>query len=376
LTVVTARNRPGSQPGAFDRSVAGVWGGSPSARPWVRLQVHEAADDFGLRALPRDRLDGQVEGRVVEHAAVDEPGVLGALTVLVVAVAEVRRDAREVDDGAGRTVLQPAEQPTLLRKLAPEGLDAHGREGPGEARRRTCGEREHRRVGARERRAVVVRVPELQHLRVEPVALTGATRAGGHQNLEAVQVRRRHEQVERAVGRHQSAVRRVRVHRTERLHEQLRHALAAQRRRRRERHRDGTQRREQGLHLQPGEPGGAQQRAQVALVDPELLQAVLRTPAGDRLAEHDAVDAAGGRAGDDVDRDGEPATVPGEVAQRLEVRVLAVRRVRRGRRERVRRFDVDSVERTGRLHELVQLLGDPMHVDREGDASVADEREP
>jgi hypothetical protein len=69
---------------------------------------------------------------------------------------------------------------------------------------------------------------DVQHLCVLPVVLAGASRAGGHQHLEAVQVGGGDEQVQRPRRRDERAVGGG-VDVPDRAHEQLRHALALER---------------------------------------------------------------------------------------------------------------------------------------------------
>ena len=95
--------------------------------------------------------------------------------------------------------------------------------------------------------------------------------------------------------------------------------------------------------------------------------------------QHGAVDAAGRRAGDDID-DHAQLDVAADLAQQLEINRLGVvfrivcdpagRRMRPARGAPVG----DGVQRARGAHQLEDLLADAMHVDGERDAAEADER--
>ncbi len=127
---------------------------------------------------------------------------------------------------------------------------------------------------------------------------------------------------------------------------------------------------EQQRHLQqrrqPARP--AQQHLDVATLEPEIAQRVLGTVVRDRLGEVDAVDSARRRPGDDVDDDAcadARGVAAGELREQLAVDPLACR---------CRRHVV--VGKGGRLHETLQLLRRPVHVDRERGTTVEDDRKP
>ena len=113
-----------------------------------------------------------------------------------------------------------------------------------------------------------------------------------------------------------------------------------------------------------------EQAVDVALLQPEVAQAVLRQVVGQGLGEEDAVDAAGGGAGDRVDehaRHARPRARSGRRGPRSTRRADA-------RRQLVRRHV--GLQGARGEHEVVQLAGDAVHVDGERDAAVADQAEP
>ena len=150
---------------------------------------------------------------------------------------------------------------------------------------------------------VVVAVAEAEGQDV-PVRVVVDERRVGEEEvpLVAVEVRRRHEELEEVAARHERLEpgrgRAAVVHVAERPVDPLRHLVALERR----------------LAERPGEePGGlhdrrhparaAEQPLDVAPGEPEVAQRVLRLVPRDALREVDAVDAAGGRPRHDVHDD-------------------------------------------------------------------------
>ncbi len=123
---------------------------------------------------------------------------------------------------------------------------------------------------------------------------------------------------------------------------------------------------------------GASRTLDVAVVEPEIAQAVCRQIVAQGTRQHRAVDAARGRAGNDIDDDAQIDDAA-DLAQQLEVDRLGVvlgaatwdgiekRGTGTGRTIR------DVVQRRGGAHELQDLLADAMHVDGERNAAKADE---
>jgi hypothetical protein len=122
--------------------------------------------------------------------------------------------------------------------------------------------------------------------------------------------------------------------------------------------------REAQLPRQPTRP--ADQAADVAALEPEPAEPVLRAVGRDRLRQADPVDAAGRGAGDDVDDDPRPDAVLGRRLEQVGIDPLG-----RGRPGRVMAFG----EQRRRLDEPVDLLRLAVHVDRQRDAAVADHGE-
>ena len=170
----------------------------PPARR-IGLQEHQIPLHLGIRSTPANRPDGGTERPVVENPSVHERGA-GRLR-------------------AGQLV--DAEEPLPLGELAERGFDlrqAHGRERARDRRRGTAGECEPAVVGTRE---VVATVAELE---VEDVPMGAVVHQRGVFDdqiaVVAIEVGRRHEEVEPMVRRHQRRAarrRRAVVHRFERV---------------------------------------------------------------------------------------------------------------------------------------------------------------
>ena len=252
----------------------------------------------------------------------------------------------------------------LLRDRGLERRQADRRERAGEA---------HRRARREGERAVVLLVelvdavaePEREHVPVRPLA--DQLRVGDRDVAAiAVEVGHRDEELERVRGRHQrlelGRLRAGLVHVPERLEHPLRDRVALE-------HRllDGA--REEQRHLQERrQPArAAQEHLDVAALEPEVAQRVLRPVVRKRLREVDAVDPARRRPGDDIDDDtgadaGGVAT--GDLRQQLAVHPLARRR--RG---------AATIGERRCLDEALQLLRRPVHVDRQRRSAVQDDRE-
>ena len=159
--------------------------------------------------------------------------------------------------------------------------------------------------------------------------------------------------------------RRARVHGVQRLVEPARHRVAVQRR---SRARDQQQ--AEGP-CPPRDPGrAAQELGDVAALDPDVAQLVLGPIVRERLRQVDAVDAARGRAGDDIDdhaRAHAMLVALAHEAEQFPIHAL-------GRRVVVRTESLILERR--RLHQAVQLLGRAVHVDGERDAAVQHDGEP
>ena len=253
----------------------------------------------------------------------------------------------------------------LLRDGRLERRQADRREGAREAHRRARREGERAVVSLVELVDAVV-VAEREHVPVR--ALPDQLRVGDrHVAAVAVEVGHRDEELERVGRRHQrlelGRLRPGLVHVAECAVHPLRDRVPFE-------HRllDGA--REQQRHLQQRRQpvGPAQQHLDVAALEPEVAQRVLRPVVRDRLREVDAVDPAGRGSGDDIDDDtrADPGRVAtGELREQLAVDPLARRR----------RGGAAVGERRG-LDEALELLRRPVHVDRERCTAVENDREP
>jgi hypothetical protein len=130
---------------------------------------------------------------------------------------------------------------------------------------------------------------------------------------------------------------------------------------------------EEGKPQSPEHPAPSpHEPADVALVDPQVLEGILGTVDGESFGQTDAVDAARRRAGDDVDHDTRPRPQRlgvGAGDEDVPVHVLGGRR-----RERIGGVG-GRLELLGGAYQPVDLLGDPVHVDGEGDPSVTHQGE-
>ncbi len=267
--------------------------------------------------------------------------------------------------------------------------DGGGREGAGEARGRARGEGELDRVGEPLVAAAVIAerqhqpVLVLDHLgrRVEPEPLLIAAEIGDGD-----------EQVERlAVGQQPLAGGRMR-HRVECVEDRVEQPLAPERRlepapaheplelgahlvaRARL---DGLVDRLAAMRDHPGDRDrpdlgeamrggvfGIEQRLDIGVAHPQFGQRIERLASGDRLREEHRVDPARARARDDVDEHAQPDA--GGVLDFLEQRAIDALAAAVGGFAIAR-----GAAGAGRG---ADLLGDAMHVDREADPAIADER--
>ena len=211
-------------------------------------------------------------------------------------------------------------------------------------------------VAEAEREHVPVR-PLADQLRVGDRDVAAVAVEVGHRDEQLERVRRRHQRLE--CGRLRAGL----VHVTKRHEHPLRDRVALE-----QRLLDGAGEKQRHLQERRQPAGTAQQHLDVATVEPEVAQRVLRPVVRKRLREVDAVDPTGRRPGDDVDDDtradaGGVAT--GELRQQLAVHPLARRR----------RGAPAIGERRG-LDEALQLFRRPVHVDRERRSAIEDDREP
>ncbi len=313
-------------------------------RSRIGIDIDEAAVDLAEGGAAVDRRDRLVERPVVEHAAVDEARARRVDVGLAVGDKVARDELR---------ALRP------LRPLADHEVvhfrDAGGRKGAGEGRGRARREGERRRVRKLE---IAFRAA----VGAAPVAAHGGDRVV-HQFGHARSVERRleparaHEQGElvadlQVLDRGEHAARRRAP--DERLEDEL--APAA------------------GLRC------GIEQDRHVRVVEPQVAQLAHRQVVAERARQHGSVDAAGRRAGDDVDH--HPHLDPAaDLAQQLEIDALgvvlgigAVEPVEE-RGAGAGRTVADRMQRRGGAHELEDFLADPMHVDGERNAAEADERD-
>ena len=109
-----------------------------------------------------------------------------------------------------------------------------------------------------------------------------------------------------------------------------------------------------------------EQHVDIGLVQPQARQRLERLSRMDRLGQEHAVDPARAGPGDDVGQDPQAQPVPGfEMLEQGAVDALAVFGLR-----------LTGVVGTAGAGELPQLLGHPVHVDRQADSAVADQRDP
>jgi hypothetical protein len=111
---------------------------------------------------------------------------------------------------------------------------------------------------------------------------------------------------------------------------------------------------------------GIDQRLDIGGGQPQIGERLQALARGDRLREEDAVDPARRRAGDDV---GEDAQLdPGERLDLFDQR--GIDRLAATRRR------VAGMKGAAGADQMPHLLGDAVHIDREADPAVADQREP
>jgi len=318
------------------------------------------------------------ERRVGEHRSVDQHRLVRRIG---------RRLTRQhaIEEGvAGRPV-----HLAILQHLVKLG-DGEGRKGAGEA---GGGARREGKFGRRRQRVALLAVIAeredqpvlgLHHLRrrVEPQPFGVAGEVGDGD-----------EQVQRLARRKQTRAARGGCHRVERIEQHSGEARAAERRLEPARaHEVGELaahllarvlvqrlqlvRAASGRHprqrqrpclreARGGRSGGVDQRLHVAALQPHVGQRIERLARRDRLRQEDAVDAPGARPGKNIGQDPH--------AQRAFPRHL------------VEQFGIDAggaarplavMTRTAGAGEVPHLLGDAVHIDREADPAVTDQRQP
>ena len=317
----------------------------------IRLEVEQAPVDLHAGRALADGADHMAERPVVEHAAVDE-----------VALVRVRlRELVEPEEPLGSR--QACSGPDRGLELA----QAHGRERARERGRRPRREREPAVVGARE---VVGAVAPAEPQDMPVRAVVHQRRVADHElTVVACEVRGGHEQLELVVVGHErrelGRPRSPRVHGFQCLVEPARHRVAVQRR---SRARDQQQ---AECSCSPRDPGrAAQELGDVAALDPDVAQLLLGPVVRQRLCQIDAVDAARGRAGDDIDHHARAHAML--VVLLYEAEQPPIHALRR----RVVVRTESSVLERRRLHQAMQLLGHAVHVDGERDAAVQHDGEP
>gem|GEM_PF-6883330 len=324
-------------------------------RGGVGLDVHQPPLDLGGGTLAHDRVDRVPEREVVEHPTVDEVAVGHGLAPL-----GIRREELPLQSGR---VKPPS------RQGRPEVAAGQRRERAGEGGGRPGRERQRPVVPFAELVELVVEA-EAHHVAVGPVVHDPV--ADRDVAAVALQVGQRDHQLDRLVPRHQRRpldTRSGAVHLGERVVQQPAHLVAPQRRPHPQRmgHRLQAEQREPQPRRQP--PREPQQLADVAVLEPQVAQRVLRGVPGDRLGQVDPVDPAGRGPRHDVDDHPRPHLVAVvQLPQPLPVEML-----RGPLLERVALLVLP--ERQRREQQLVDLLGDPVHVDRQRDTAVADEGE-
>ena len=329
--------------------------GRPERGARVGLEVKKPPVDLHVGGPLPDRLDRRPERLVVEHASVDEPR-------------RGRLELRQLVEPE-EPLLEPSEiDGTVLSEPALQRLEADGREDAGDRGGRPRGEGE-RAVGVVVEvvAAVVAAEAEGQEVPVAPVV--DRIRVGiGHLAPVAVEVGHRHEELELVpVGqqrRQRGGRRAVLVHPVEGVVDPPGHQVAAERRflQRVQRDPDAFQ------HARRQPSRRCEQAVDVATLEPEIAELVLRQVVRQRLRETHAVDPAGRGAGDHVDDDARPEVLAVSQRQFFEqppVDALA----RRGR------LAVARLEQGRALDDPVELLRHAVHVDRERRASVADQRQ-
>ena len=321
----------------------------------IRLEVQQAAVDLNLGGALPDRRDRRAERLVVEDAAVDEPRPGGRELRQLVEPEEPLLEPLEVDGPI-------APEPALQRSEADRREDARdaggGAGGEGEGA-----------VGVDVEVVAAVLAAEPEREQVSVPGVEDRVRVGvGDLAAVAVEVGRGHEQLELVPLRHQRDERLRRrallVHLVEGVVDPARHQVAAERR---------VLQRPQGdpgaLQRARRQPAGrGEEPVDVTALEPEVAEAVEREVVRQPLREADAVDPARRGARDHVHDDARPELlgVPlGEVAQEPGIEALA-------RRPAV--LAGPGLQQCRALDEPVELLRDPVHVDRERGASVTDER--
>ena len=181
-----------------------------------------------------------------------------------------------------------------------------------------------------------------------------------------MEVGHRDEELERMPGRHQrlhlAGLRPTRIHVAQGVVHPNRDRVASQHG---FLHGAGEQERHFEQRRHPGRP--TQQHFDVAALEPEVAQRVLRAVVCDRLREVDAVDATGRGAGDDIDDDTRPDTLRvtgGQLREQVAIDLL-------GRR----RPGESLICERRRFHKTLELLRRAVHVDRERCTAVEDDAE-
>ena len=309
----STRGRPVSPPSAaasvdgFGR-VDGL-----SAELGVGLEVEEPPVDLYVGGPLPDRLDRRPERLVVEHASVDEPG-------------RGRLELRQLVEPE-EPLLEPSEiDGTVLSEPALQRFEADGREDAGDRGGRPRGEGE-RAVGVVVEVVAAVVAAEAEGQQVPMAPVVDRIRVGiGHLAPVAVEVGHRHEQLELVpVGqqrRQRGGRRAVLVHPVEGVVDPAGHQVAAERRflQRVQRDPDAFE------HARRQPSRRCEQAVDVAALEPEVAELVLRQVVRQRLRETDAVDPAGRGAGDHVDDDARPEVLAVSLAPIL--RAAARRRAR------------------------------------------------
>ncbi len=317
----------------------------------VGLEVKEPPVDLGIGAPPLERLDHVPERLVVEHATVDE-----------------ERRGRVCT----RELVDPEQAPQRLRQI--DGFLLHCVLEGAEADRRECARKAHRRARGERERAVVrgvkriLTVAELEgeHVPVRRVADCGRV---GDEEVAAVAVEVGHgdKELDRVALRHQRLdlcwLGPALVHVLECAVHPFGDLVALE-------HRLLDRAHEQERRLEPHRHPlrAAQQHLDVAALEPEVPERVLRAVVRDRLREVDPVDPPCRGPGDDVDDDACAHTIRvalGELIEQLDVGLL-------GRGASLR----PAIDERRGLDQSLELLGRAVHVDRKRGTTVKDDAEP
>ncbi len=137
---------------------------------------------------------------------------------------------------------------------------------------------------------------------------------------------------------------------------------------------------QEGLRELPGAGLGREQLGDIGEIEPEFAVAIEAEIESERPRQHDRIDAARRRPGDDIDDDAQRDRLADRL-QKREIDVLGVPLAAMGDGSVIaglgpRRLVLDGVIGARGAHELQNLARDPVHVDGKRDPAVADQGQP